>query len=388
LLTDITRLESPDMLVRRSRPLVAYWRDGRLVLYNYLESVQARVQPIFPALLSLCEDWTPLEQFLARAAIFGVTDEAQVRQFAELGLLELCDDERTSNGGLPAMWRHWEPEAAFFHFATRNPPAISDEELESVEAEIRGRGAGRPPAIKAHDDAPNVVLARPTPDDDEFLRVLRERRTWRRFGRKPLTLESLAALLFWTFGIQRWGELDTGGRVPLKTSPSGGACHPLEAYVLCRDVSSLAAGIYHYNAAAHALELVRGDIDTLDSSELLRGQWWYEPAPVIVFMSAVFERTQWRYQFSRAYRAILIEAGHLCQTFCLVATWLGLAPFCTAMFQDSQVERAIGLNGVEEGIVYVAGAGTRSHEGAWRSSDQWPEHAPERRFVRPQGDDQ
>ena len=50
-------------------------------------------------------------------------------------------------------------------------------------------------------------------------------------------------------------------------------------------------------------------------------------------------------------------AGHLAQTFCLVATWLGLAPFTTAAIVDTDIERTLGIDGVEETILYVAGVG-------------------------------
>ena len=64
-------------------------------------------------------------------------------------------------------------------------------------------------------------------------------------------------------------------------------------------------------------------------------------------------------QFARAYRAILIEAGHLCQTFCLTATWLGLAPFCTIAMKDTAVEKALRVDGISESVIYAMGAGVR-----------------------------
>jgi SagB-type dehydrogenase family enzyme len=74
-------------------------------------------------------------------------------------------------------------------------------------------------------------------------------------------------------------------------------------------------------------------------------------------LSAVFARTRWKYDYARAYRAVLIEAGHLCQTFCLTATSIGLAPFCTMAFADSKIEKALGIDGISESALYVAGAG-------------------------------
>jgi SagB-type dehydrogenase family enzyme len=93
--------------------------------------------------------------------------------------------------------------------------------------------------------------------------------------------------------------------------------------------------------------------------ELLPTQWWYRDAGALVLLTAVFERTQWRYEGPRAYRAVLIEAGHACQTFCLAATWLGLAPFCSMALADTAIENLLGLDGVSESVLYAAGVGSR-----------------------------
>jgi hypothetical protein len=56
---------------------------------------------------------------------------------------------------------------------------------------------------------------------------------------------------------------------------------------------------------------------------------------------------------------VLAEAGHHGQTFCLLATALDLAPFCTMAFRDSDLESIIGVDGINESAVYVVGVGTR-----------------------------
>jgi hypothetical protein len=43
----------------------------------------------------------------------------------------------------------------------------------------------------------------------------------------------------------------------------------------------------------------------------------------------------------------------------LVATWLGLAPFCTAALRDTLIERDLKIDGVRESVLYVAGVGAR-----------------------------
>jgi len=58
-----------------------------------------------------------------------------------------------------------------------------------------------------------------------------------------------------------------------------------------------------------------------------------------------------------AYRVLWLDAGHLAQTFCLLATSRGLGPFTTAAIQDTFLEKLIGLDGVKEFPVYLCGAG-------------------------------
>ena len=72
----------------------------------------------------------------------------------------------------------------------------------------------------------------------------------------------------------------------------------------------------------------------------------------------------------RAHRSVLLEAGHVCQTFCLAATWLGLAPFCTGRFADAAVERDIRVDGITESFIYGGGVGRRPSGLDWAP---WPE---------------
>jgi hypothetical protein len=97
-------------------------------------------------------------------------------------------------------------------------------------------------------------------------------------------------------------------------------------------------------------------------------------------MTAVLRRPQWKYNSSHVYRAVLIEAGHLCQTFCFVATWLGLAPFCSMALANSRIESDIGIDGVSESVLYAAGAGTPPGRPKWAP---WPTRFPGARYQNP-----
>jgi SagB-type dehydrogenase family enzyme len=168
----------------------------------------------------------------------------------------------------------------------------------------------------------------------------------------------------------------------LKTSPSGGARHSIEAYAYVRRVSGLERGWYHYDPDRHVLR----PLDAASGrrhrkiSTYLPKQHWYDNAGVFIAMTAVFARAQWRYGYPRAYRSILAEAGHLAQTFCLIATSLDLAPFCSMALADSVIERDIKVDGVSESVVYATGVGHRPKDVAWAP---WPDTTRTPRIEQP-----
>ena len=212
-----------------------------------------------------------------------------------------------------------------------------------------------PSVVKPYRGSKIVQLPKPR-GDGQFPAVLRARRTWRRFSKRPITSADLATLLGLTSGVQQW-VASTPRNLALKTSPSGGARHSIETYVVIREVAGLPSGIYHYAPDRHALQKVRGPVSVKRMRDYLPNSGYFAAASAMVFFTTMFERLLWRYHYSRAYRAALIEAGHVCQTFCLTATWLGLAPYCVMALADSIIEQDLGIDGIRESVLYCAGVG-------------------------------
>ena len=119
----------------------------------------------------------------------------------------------------------------------------------------------------------------------------------------------------------------------------------------------LAPGLYHYHPVHHRLETIRKGAMQSRVFRYCAGQKHAKNAAALFLMTAVFERSMWKYHMGRAYRVVTLDAGHLCQTLCLVATWLGLAPFCTAALKDTLIEQDLGIDGIRESVLYVAGVG-------------------------------
>lgn len=143
----------------------------------------------------------------------------------------------------------------------------------------------------------------------------------------------------------------------MKTSPSGGARHPIEVYPVVLAIENIEPGIYHYSVRENSIAALRtGGVADL-AVELCAGHEWIRTAAAVFFMTAVVERSAWKYPSSHAYRVLHLDAGHLGQTFHLVCTELGLGPFTFAATYNPAVEAALGIDGVTEIVMYTAAVG-------------------------------
>jgi SagB-type dehydrogenase family enzyme len=344
---------------RRAPFVISYWRGDQLVFENFLAHQRIAANPLTSTVLHFFDRWRPLRELFAAFKDYTPASlRKAVRSLARHSFLQIHGRSPVSGEKELRAWSEWNPAASFFHLTTKDVEFQPDSEEEYRELLQLAKSNPMPRPVKRYPKAVRIRL--PPPDaDSEFPRVLLARRTWRKFSTRSVTLPVLGSLLGLTWGVQAWVKTPQLGSAAVKTSPSGGALHPVEAYVLARNIRGLHPGLYHYNGADHGLELLRRGANSRDITRNLANQWWYAGAAFVVFMTAVFSRTQWKYDYARAYRAVLLEAGHLCQTFCLTATWLNLAPFCTLAFADSRIEKALGLDGVSESVLYVAGAGMR-----------------------------
>jgi SagB-type dehydrogenase family enzyme len=345
---------------RRCDSLVLYWQEGQPVFENFALGTKISADPITVSILHFCGEWRTRRDITSYLKTYSPSSvAATLRQLCKHGLLE-CSNYKLPREIQHAMmqWSAWNPAAGFFHFSTKDTQFAADPARASEQLKQRAKLHPMPLPLKTYPKARKAKLPN-VQSSGEFPQLLKARRTWRMYGNKPVPLETLADILQLTFGIQRWANVPGLGRAAMKTSPSCGCLHPTEAYVLAQRVEGLNRGIYHYNANHHELEWLRGGVARKALEKNLGNQWWFAKAAFLVLMTAVFARTRWKYDHPRVYRGILIEAGHLCQTFWLTATWLGLAPFSTIAYTDTQWEKWLGLDGVTESVLYIAGAGTR-----------------------------
>jgi len=133
--------------------------------------------------------------------------------------------------------------------------------------------------------------------------------TWRKFGRQSVPKEMVGRLLHLSFGVQDWMRIPEGRAIR-----SARRLHPVARCIrrglpACPNVQGVPGGIYHYDAVGHRLQEIRRGATPAEVQKLLAGQWWFRDAAFVVFLAAVFHRTQWKYDYPRAYRAVLAEGG-------------------------------------------------------------------------------
>jgi SagB-type dehydrogenase family enzyme len=349
------RKESPRL--RRARCLFAYWQDGRLCFHNYAARQTVSSVPVAMDVLGFFGKWRSTPEAVAQ---FNDYAPASIRQairelVAHRLLLEENSPEARLDTRIAKEWEPWLPEGGF-HFSTKDTAYVrrdwSEERLRAALPDTP-----QPAKFKSIKGAPKVALPPRTIPDDEFTRVLMARKTHREFARQGVSLENVSQLLSLVWGVTGYLHAAIFGSLPRKTSPSGGARHPGEVYLMALRVKGLEPGLYHYQPAQHRLEKISSAATRARAAQYCAQQDYAGKAAALFLMTAVFPRSMWKYHKPRAYRVVMLDAGHLCQTFCLVATWLGLAPFCTAALKDTLIEQDLGIDGVRESVLYVAGVG-------------------------------
>ncbi|EOG8708437.1 TPA: SagB/ThcOx family dehydrogenase [Bacillus paranthracis] len=126
------------------------------------------------------------------------------------------------------------------------------------------------------------------------------------------SLWELGNLLFWSGGRLRNATFLEVLPVMLKPVPSKGARTPFEFYLSVGENCKLPQGLYHYNVNNHYLSYI-GEIKT-DISE---GNY-------TLFITAIYDRYQWRYRSGWAYKDLFFELGHVKETINFVARELDI----------------------------------------------------------------
>jgi len=214
---------------------------------------------------------------------------------------------------------------------------------------------GSMPSPSRSKDYPDTErLQLPQPDlsqSADLWQCLARRRSERNTTPDPLSQDELARLMWAAQGVTA-----RAGMHLLRTAPSAGALYPFETYVYIDKVENVSQGLYHFNVADFALDLIQdGNFNQLITAASL-GQPAVSRAAVVIIWTAMMLRCMTKYR-ERAMRYIPMDLGHVCQNVQLAATAMGFGSCPIGAFYDDDFNELLGVDGQEETVLYLITVG-------------------------------
>jgi SagB-type dehydrogenase family enzyme len=238
-----------------------------------------------------------------------------------------------------------------YHEAARLYPGIADPSVRGAalleHSEEARASAAR--SVKRHRQVPRRNLPLPDLGQTTLAHALAGRRSRRVYAPAPLALRELASVLHAAYGAN--GGI-AGTTQVLRSTPSAGALYPLELYAACGRVDGLEPALYHYDPLDHALERLRPIAFAEELGPITPYPELLAESAAVVVATAVFWRSRFKYG-ARAYRFVLLEAGHLAQSLLLAAAALELAATPVGGFYDRLVDAFVDVDGIHEASVYL-----------------------------------
>ena len=200
--------------------------------------------------------------------------------------------------------------------------------------------------VKLPNQMPKITLP--------FEKIIQTRSSARNFTPSDITLSEISAILHYSYGVSR-PQTNNFPR-PFRIVPSAGALYPLEIFFFTAHSKDLKTGIYHYNPLEHKLRLFKEGFDVQKIAKGLIQSHLAFQASMILFITAFFERSVFKYD-DRGYRFAFLEAGHLAQNLNLVSTGLGWASLNIGGFYDSYIDNLLDMDGLTQSTIYMIAIG-------------------------------
>jgi SagB-type dehydrogenase family enzyme len=187
------------------------------------------------------------------------------------------------------------------------------------------------------------IITLPLPKKDGSLSIekaLSTRRSVRKYSSQLLSLDDIGQIM--------WSVQGMTHRI-FRTAPSAGALYPLELYITGMIDENL-KGLFHYDVKQHSLTQ-RSNQDCRNLlSEAAYNQPWVKNAPVVVVITAMYDRVMKKYG-KKGVQYTHFEVGHAAQNIHLQLESLKLGTVCVAGFDEKKVKEILQLT--EESPQYL-----------------------------------
>jgi SagB-type dehydrogenase family enzyme len=182
--------------------------------------------------------------------------------------------------------------------------------------------------------------------DKTLVASIIDRRSSRDFADAPMGLEEVATIAFLACGVHGGKDKDDAHR----NVPNSGGLGSVELSLIVQNVTGLTRGIYAYDSVRHWL---------VPKSHGAYRQWVlrdlfyqseFSACATVFCLSVNMRRLKSKYGV-RGYRLGLLDAGHVSQNINLVAGALGLGVCPSAGYIDSELNRALKIDGLATAAV-------------------------------------
>ena len=194
----------------------------------------------------------------------------------------------------------------------------------------------QPLLTKPYPNLPRLPLERDLdlPEIDYF-KHLRQPIGAGRPATTPLNFKQLSTVLHLTHAVTA-RSMHAGQPFYYRSVASAGALYPFELYVAVHQVDGVDPGLYHFDPISFSLTALRqSGLPVVPATATATAATFY--------ISAIFFRSAWKYR-SRAYRYVLLDAGHLLENLRLA---LGALNQAFAIHLDFDDDRAAALLGAD-----------------------------------------
>ena len=177
-------------------------------------------------------------------------------------------------------------------------------------------------------------------------------------GQRPtnVDLEMIAEILFYSAGITREMKYSSG-TIYMRAASATGALYPIELYLFCKDIAGLGDGVYHFNPGDFTLTNLREGDHMMVLAEAAGDDRNITNAPLTIIFSSIAWRNAWKYQ-ARSYRHWFWDAGVIASNLLATTVSMGLYTKLRVGFDDTRVNRLLGLQNRTEASLALAIIGT------------------------------
>ncbi|NHN47545.1 SagB/ThcOx family dehydrogenase [Halostella sp. JP-L12] len=236
-------------------------------------------------------------------------------------------------------------DAREYHERTKHSPRSVREDDFSLDHD------NRPRPYKAYENLPREPLRSVRPPQPPTLSVIAEAMADPLSGaeqspRATPDRETLATLCYAANGVVE--SIERQGRtLRFRAASCTGKLYHVDLYLVCGDCDGLSAGVYHFDPATFALDVVReGDY----RGALADATGDYAPvadAPVTVAVTSTWWRNAWKYR-DRTYRHAFWDSGTVLANLLGAAHALDYRAEVVAGFDDAAVADLLGVDSENE----------------------------------------